>query len=222
MKIIDVPQSGKCGLTVTYPSRNGLIRRAWVVPANPQTGDQLLVRNRLALRAKAYDDLTETQQDAWVAAAAMEQSRPRLGQSGPLTGLQLYVKLNANLDLVGEPTISAPTDKPTFEANVTQSLELTNTAGVIAIKLVCSGSSSAFNVVRGAPPQNSGTRRPITFRVLGELPEIVGGKADITSLYTAEFGVPAVGQRLFVASYQILDGWADLSKVYTGVVPASA
>ena len=69
MKIIDVPQTGKLGLTVTYPSRNGLIRRAWVVPANPQTADQLVVRSRLASQAQAYDALTEAQQDAWIAAA---------------------------------------------------------------------------------------------------------------------------------------------------------
>ncbi len=221
MKIIDVPQTGKLGLTVTYPSRNGLIRRSWVVPANPQTGSQLIVRYRLANLAKAWDGLTETQQDAWITAGAGEQSRPSLGQSGPLTGLQLYVKLNANLDLVGEPHINDPAAKPVFEANVTQSLELTNVVNVIAIKLVCSGSSAAFNVVRAAPPQKSGTRRPITFRVLGELPEVVGGKADITSLYVAEFGAPQAGDRLFVESYQIQSGWADLPKMYTGVIPAS-
>src|SRR5512137_2741055 len=96
MKIIDVPQTGKLGLTVTYPSRNGLIRRSWVVPANPRTADQLVARSRLAQMAAAWDSLTENQQDAWIAAAAQEQSRPTLGQSGPLTGLQLFVKLNSN------------------------------------------------------------------------------------------------------------------------------
>ena len=58
MKIIDVPQTGKCGLTVTFPSRNGLIRRAWVVPSNPQSAEQLVVRGRLASMAAAYDALT--------------------------------------------------------------------------------------------------------------------------------------------------------------------
>src|SRR5512139_3273232 len=97
MKIIDVPQTGKLGLTVTYPSRSGLIRRSWVVPANPRSADQLVQRGYLASIASAYDSLSEDEQDAWIAAAAQEQSKATLGQSGPLTGLQLFVKLNSNL-----------------------------------------------------------------------------------------------------------------------------
>jgi len=222
MKIIDVPQTGKLGLTVTYPSRNGLIRRSWVVPANPRSAEQLVTRSRLAAAAQAYDTLTEAQQDAWIAAAAQEQSKPTLGQSGPLTGLQLYTKLNAALAMVGEPAVVTPPEKPTFDANVAQSLELTNTAGTVAIKLVCAGSSDSFNLVRAAAPQNSGTRRPMSIRYLGEMPEVVAGKADITALYTAKFGAPVAGQRIFVQSNQLEAGWQDLPKAFTGIVPASS
>jgi len=222
MKIIDVPQTGKLGLTVTYPSRNGLIRRSWVVPANPRSAEQLVTRSRLSNAAQAYDTLTEAQQDAWIAAAALEQSKPTLGQSGPLTGLQLYTKLNAALAMVGEPAVVTPPEKPTFDANVAQSLELTNTAGTVAIKLVCAGSSDSFNLVRAAAPQNSGTRRPMSIRYLGELPEVVAGKSDITALYTAKFGAPVAGQRIFVQSNQLEAGWQDLPKAFTGIVPASS
>ncbi len=222
MKIIDVPQTGKLGLTVTYPSRNGLIRRSWVVPANPRTAEQLTARSRLSTAAAAYDALTEAQQDAWIAAAAQEQSRSTLGQSGPLTGLQLYTKLNAALAIVGEPAVTAPPAHPTFDPNVCQSLEITNVTNVVAIKLVCSGSSDAFNLVRAAAPQNSGTRRPMTIRYLGELPEVQTGKADITALFTAKFGVPVAGQRLFIQSNQLLDGWQELPVAFTGLVPASS
>jgi hypothetical protein len=222
MKIIDVPQTGKLGLTVTYPSRNGLIRRSWVVPANPQTADQLVVRSRLANRAAAYDALTEAQQDAWIAAAAQEQSRPTLGQSGPLTGLQLYLKINANLEMVGEPTVTTPPAKPTFTGVVTTGLVITNTGGTIAIKLAASGSSSAFQLVRGASPQNSGTRRIISKRYLGQLPEVTGGFATITTIYSDKFGVPATGQRIFITVNEMADGWQGIESVYTALVPASS
>jgi hypothetical protein len=222
MKIIDVPQTGKLGLTVTYPSRNGLIRRSWVVPANPRTAEQLTARSRLSTAAAAYDALTEAQQDAWIAAAAQEQSRSTLGQSGPLTGLQLYTKINAALAIVGEPVASVPPAHPTFDANVCQSLEITNVAGVVAIKLVCAGSSDSFNLVRACAPQNSGTRRPGSIRYLGELPEVVAGKSDITALYTAKFGVPAVGDRLFIQSNQLEAGWQDLPVAFSKLVPASS
>ena len=84
MKIIDVPQTRKLGLTVTYPSRNGLIRRSWVVPANPRTADQLTARSRLSSAAAADDSLTEAQQDAWIAAAAQRsRASRRLARAAP-------------------------------------------------------------------------------------------------------------------------------------------
>ena len=76
--------------------------------------------------------------------------------------------------------------------------------------------------MRGCAPQNSGTRRPGSIRYLGELPEVVAGKSDITALYTAKFGAPAVGDRLFIQSNQLEAGWQDLPKAYTGVVPVAS
>jgi hypothetical protein len=222
MKIIDVPQTGKLGLTVSCPSRYGLIRRSWVVPANPQSADQLLVRNRLATLASTWDSLTEVQQDGWIAAAAQMQTRSTLGQSGPMTGLQLFVKVNANLGLVGEPVVQTPPARPTFDTNVAQALELTNPGGVVALKLTCSGTSDAFNLVHACSPQKSGTRRPASWRFLGELPEVVAGKADLTTLYAAKFGAPVAGDRIFVKSVQMQDGYQDVGLMFSGVVPASS
>ena len=89
MKIKDIPQVGKLGLTVTWPGRNGLIRRTLATPRNPRTAAQQVIRQSLATQAAAYDQLTDAQQEGWIAAAAQMQSKPTLGQSGPLTGLQL-------------------------------------------------------------------------------------------------------------------------------------
>ena len=38
MRIKDIPQTGKLGLTVTFPGRNGLIRRTAATPRNPRSG----------------------------------------------------------------------------------------------------------------------------------------------------------------------------------------
>ena len=77
MKIKDVPQVGKLGLTVTYPVRYGLVRRSLVTPRNPQNGAQQVIRQNLATQAAAYDQLTEAQQEAWIAAGAQLKSKPR-------------------------------------------------------------------------------------------------------------------------------------------------
>jgi hypothetical protein len=64
MKILDVPQVGKLGLTVTWPGRNGLIRRTLVTSHNPRTRAQQVIRQSLASQAAAYDELTDEQQAA--------------------------------------------------------------------------------------------------------------------------------------------------------------
>lgn len=216
------PTSGSIGLQVYVPGRNGQVVRIRAIPANPQTSEQILVRSRLAAQATAWRGLTEVQRNAWIAAALNIQSRSRLGQSGPLTGEQLFCKVNANLASVGEPTVTTPPAIPSFDANVVTGLELTNPGGVVAIKLTASGTSGAFNIVSATPPLSQGRGRAYMLNELGELPEVVAGKADITSLYTAKFGAPVAGQKLFVRSHQMLDGYTDLGVQFSGIVPASS
>jgi hypothetical protein len=135
MKIIDVPSTGKLGLTVTFPSRYGLIRRAKVIPSNPNSPRQYSVRSAFTAAAHAYDALTTAQQNAWIAAAAAYQTKPSLGQSGPMTGLQLYVRINATLELFGLETVTVPPAVPAFPVNPITALTITNVAGVVTVKL---------------------------------------------------------------------------------------
>ena len=94
MKILDIPQVGKLGLTVTWKGRTGQLRRILVTPKNPRTDSQLKVRQTLQEQARAFDGLTQEQQDAWNTAALAMRSSASLGQSGPLTGFQLFVRIN--------------------------------------------------------------------------------------------------------------------------------
>ena len=222
MKIQDIPQIGKLGLTVTWPGRNGLMRRILVTPTNPRTDRQLVVRDLLAQQTRRFDALTDAQQDAWNVAAAGYQSRPSLGQSGPLTGLQLFVRVNCKLGLLGQDPVDAPPAAPQFPDLAPQGLVITNTAGVVAVKLTCPGDPGENTVLRASPPQNSAVRACSNFRIIGICPAPVGGAADITGLYTAEFGAVPVGKRLFVRASTMVDGFESLPRQFQARVPASA
>ena len=66
------------------------IRRPYVRPHDPRTPAQLRSRARLSAASSKYSySLTEKQRNACIAAGAKRRSRPRLGQSGPLTGAVL-------------------------------------------------------------------------------------------------------------------------------------
>ena len=58
--------------------------------------------------AKRWPTLTEKQRLAWVAVAATLLSKPRLGHCGPLTGCQLFVKINVPRVRRGDPQLDLP------------------------------------------------------------------------------------------------------------------
>jgi hypothetical protein len=76
MKIQDIPQVGKLGLTVTWHGRNGQLRRILAIPKNPRTDRQLDVRDLLQQQARRFDALTDVQQDAWNVAAQASAPPP--------------------------------------------------------------------------------------------------------------------------------------------------
>jgi len=221
MKVLDVPQCGKLGMTVTWPGRNGLIRRAYAIPSNPRTFDQLTVRNRLQTVTAGWRALTDAQQDAWTALAAQHQTKKVLGQSGPLTGIELYTKINCSLLVIGGSIVNTPPAYPSFAIQPVSGLEITNAAGVIALNLATTDSPPDGTMLWGAAPQSAGTRRPVSWRYLGTLDSPVDNKINITTAYKAQFGSPAVDDRVFVKINSNINGWQDVPLLFNGRVPAA-
>jgi hypothetical protein len=52
-------------------------------------------------------------------------------------------------------------------------------------------------------------------------PAAAQGSADITGLYTARYGVPPVGKKVFVSVNQVVDGWENLPVTFWAIVPAA-
>ncbi len=89
-------KSGRCGDWIWFVRAGKQLRRPYACPKDPRTVSQLLRRRRFAAASRRYSRLlTEEQREACIAAGAKLQSRPRLGQSGPLTGQQYWVHKDA-------------------------------------------------------------------------------------------------------------------------------
>jgi hypothetical protein len=103
--------SGRCRGYVYWWRKGRLHWRRYVVPKDPHTLAQRRSRAAFGTASKAWSEnntLTQEQRDAWYAAAAKIKSRPRLGQSGPLTAQQHIVGSNSlkerwGLQLLLEP-----------------------------------------------------------------------------------------------------------------------
>ena len=150
------------------------------------------------------------------------KSRLSLGQSGSLTGMQLFIRVNCKLGLLGQSQVDAPPEAPQFPGLAPQNLVITNTAGVVAVRLTCPTDPGETTVLRASPPQNSAVRACRNFRIIGVCPAPVAGSADVTGLYTAEFGAVPVGKRLFVRASTMVDGFESLAHQFQARVPASA
>jgi hypothetical protein len=221
MKILDIPQSGKRGLNVSQAGQFGQISRTLAIPANPRTGAQMSVRDNLSRVAGKWRTLTEAQRVEWMAAASAVKSNSRLGQNGALSGFQLFTKLNCTLVQFGHTEVETPPMRPQFPDLAPQNLVITNAAGVVALKLNCPTDPGDSTIVRGSKPVSQGVEVCKYFRILGTCPAPVAGSSDITGLYTARYGLPKAGTKVYVQVNQVVDGWESLPRTFSAIVPAS-
>jgi len=220
MKALTPPQSGKLGDTVSFKNRYGQIERAHTIPTNRGTAAQQRARSDFGRFSAYWRMLTEEQRQAWNAAARRVSSRPRLGQSGPLTGCAYFVQINCNLASIGLPMVLMPPERPRFSRSPVGALVITNTGGEVSLKLAVAGTPDQHIIVFGAAPCSTGISYVDHFTVLGLLPAPVAGFSNITALYGARYGVPPAESKVFIRTVQQINGWRDLPRQTAAVVPA--
>ena len=59
------------------------------------------------------------------------------------------------------------------------------------------------------------------FTILGLLAEPSRGVSEITDIYLAKYPVLPVGSRVFIQTVQQIDGWQDLPRQTSAIVPAA-
>jgi hypothetical protein len=92
------PLSGKSGPFVYYMRKGRQCWRRDVPNRDPRTFRQLRARAAFAAASRFWSQngpLTEEQRAAWYGEGAKTQSRPRLGQTGTLTGQQRFIGRNS-------------------------------------------------------------------------------------------------------------------------------
>lgn len=94
--------------SVFAKNRGGAYVRTKVTPVNRQTVDQANVRNRLGTFSQGFRGLTANQIAAWNSAVDNFKGTDIFGDIKTPSGINLYVKLNANLASVNTAAISTP------------------------------------------------------------------------------------------------------------------
>lgn len=103
---IVVAGSGKIGGHVASKNRGGAYLRTKVTPTNPNTSYQASARAILASLATAWSLLTESQRLGWNNAVKDYATTDIFGDIKNPSGINLFVKLNANLVNSGQAQIT--------------------------------------------------------------------------------------------------------------------
>lgn len=202
---IVVDGRGKLGGHVFSKNRGGSYMRTKVTPTNPQTSFQAAVRNRLTQFSQGWRGLTQAQRDAWNSAVGNFAKTDVFGDIKQPTGLNLYVKLNSNLDLISQGAISLPPLPSEVEAVLTISVVATVTGAVLDITYTPTPVPTDTTFVIEATAQVSPGKNFLKneFRVLTINASAATSPADIASLYVARFGTLIEGQKIGVRMYPV-------------------
>jgi hypothetical protein len=66
---------------------------------------------------------------------------------------------------------------------------------------------------------SAGRSSTTAYCILGPLPRPDRGVSTITSLYRKRFGLPSPGERVFIRTRQLIEGWEDEPKETNALVP---
>jgi hypothetical protein len=131
------------------------------------------------------------------------------------------MRVNFSRAELGLGQFDQPPAVPTFGLNYVEELAITNSGGVATLKLrVPAMPAAERTLVQGAAPCSAGISCVQHFPFLGFLPEPVDGWSDITALYVAWYGVPPAGKAVWIRTRQHTNGWTDLPKETSAIVPA--
>lgn len=191
---------GKIGGHVASKNRGGAYMRTKVTPTNPQTQAQALVRNRLANFSSAWRTLTQSVRNAWNVAVSDFQKTNVFGDIKSPSGLNLYVKLNANLEQVGVAALTSPPLPADIGdiTNVTADPDSTlNTFDVSFLPdPVPANTAFVLEVTRQLSPGINFVKNE--YRFLMFFDAATASPVDIHLQYTAKFGALVEGQKIGV------------------------
>jgi hypothetical protein len=212
--------SGRRGKHVFYMRGRRLYRRLYVVPRNVRTAARRRTRGAFGVIAKAWSQvLTEEQRQAWMVAAAKVKSRPRLWQSGPLTGEMHFQGINSARARIGREMLVCPPERVIFGPNPVEGIAISYVNGQARLRLKVSGPVTEDIMVFGQAPCSAGRKKWRHGAYLGLLPAPEGGESDITEMYVAKFGEPEPGKKVFIRTRQQKDGWEGWDWDFSEVVP---
>lgn len=227
MKILDVPQKGSRGRIVASRNQSGQYYRERVSPNQPATDAHCATWQNMGDVSRLWNLIEEERRLEWARLAKGTHSRPNLGLSGPLSGCQLFKKLNRVLATCQRPPLLDPPPLPQFGPNPINGFVIRQTRSHIILGLTVSPElqgqarpSLEDLMVWSWAPCPAGKSGHGLFSFLGLLPSKLGELVDIADLYLRKledwrklehrrYHVPLEGSKIFIRVVQQVNGWKN-------------
>ena len=203
---------GSAGDVTARVSQGRQVLSARTIPSKDKTPAQAVSRNRLSKISRSYKKLSDSQMKAWAALAEKMKGISTFGQAAELTPHNAFVRINSNLQMVGEPMLE---DAPAYINDVPEVLyeDLWISPDMIVFTGLEQPSESHVLVFKMTPALSPGVSSGWGQTVIitpGLAPD--WGDADMTALYTSVMGVaPEAGKKYFCEFY-----WLDKKTGFTG------
>ncbi len=209
MKYLGAPQSGSQANTTASRNRNGQYYRNRATPVNPRSVAQTTVRNRMSANASNWRTITDAQRAGWATLGAQVTRVDKLGQSYTLNGFQMFCSFNNNQLAAGLTVVSDATAIVVPPQLLTMIVTLTNAAFSIAYTAtpLATGNKLFFYV---SPPQSAGRAFNKNYRLLAVTAAAAASPANLLAAFTAKFGAPVTGERVFIRASIFLGGFVGM------------
>lgn len=217
MKYLNYPGSGSLAGTTFSRNRFGQYQRTRAIPVNPSSSFQVAVRARMATNAAGWRSLTAAQRTGWADLGAQMTRTDSLGQSYTLDGFMAYCSLNNNRLAAGDAVISDAIvlAEPTPLLTITPTL----TSASFSLAYTATPLPAATRLFWYAGPQRSAGR---TFegdtRLISVTAAAAASPTNLLAAYTARFGAPVTGSRIFVAGVTYNAGFVSVPLLVSQVV----
>lgn len=197
---------GSLGGTTASRNTYGSYFRRKVTPVNTNTNAQQLVRQRLATISQAWSGLTPGERTAWNEVANQFSRTNVFGDQVPLTGFNLFVKLNRNLLEIGEAQISTAPQPKAVPGFTSLGLTADTGGGTYEAAFTPAIPASIKVLVYATAPLSAGVSFVKSeFRLIDTLTTAETTPEDLAAVYIVKFGaLPPVGAKSFIRFRSIL------------------
>lgn len=187
------------------------------MPVNPSTSFQVTARTRMATNASAWRLLTALQRTGWSDLGAMISRTDSLGQSYTLNGFMAYCSVNNNRLNAGDAVLA---DAPIYtEPTALLSISPTLTAASFSLAFTTTPLPAATRLFWYVGPQRTAGRSfEGDMRLINVTAAAAASPSNILASYTARFGTPVVGNKVFIAGATYNNGFMSQPLLVSAIV----